>query len=408
MGTLYNPELLRVEFCGVEFENPFVLAAAPPSDEVEMVERAFEAGWAGAVLKTTSVPEEEVNLAYPMMSGWDFGGGKLVGMGNIDLISQHHVDEIEKRVARLKERFPEKVVITSIMGASREEWQTLVRRLEAAGADMIECSFSCPQGMLGSKPGFMLGQDPVLVEKVARWIKEAASRIPVVIKITPQVTDIVEVAEAVKRSGADAICASNSIPSLMGVDVDTFTPVPDVGGVSTYSGYSGPAIKPLTLRTIAEIAKHVDIPITGTGGPTTWKDAVEFIALGCTTVQFCTAVMHYGYRIIDDLKEGLALYMEEKGFGSVEEFRGRALDKIVTHDELRRDFVVRASIRAEKCVECGGCYVACRDGGHMAIERRRPDADDNVPAVDEDKCVGCGLCARICPVGAVTLEYRRK
>jgi len=270
---------LGVDFCGVRFEHPFILSAAPPTDDLEMVANAFEKGWAGAVLKTTSIETQGVDLTYPMITGLNYDSKRMVGLGNIDLISEHHIDVVEKRVSNLKKRFPGKVVIASIMGSKKEEWQGLVKRLESAGADMIECSFSCPQGTLGSKPGFMLSQDPKLVEMVTSWVKGASERIPVVIKITPQVADIVEVAQAVKKGGADGICASNTIPSLMGIDLDTFVPIPDVGGKSTYSGLAGPAIKPITLRCIAEITKNVDIPLTGTGGPVTWKDALEFIPL---------------------------------------------------------------------------------------------------------------------------------
>ena len=257
---------LSIEFCGVRFANPFLLSAAPPTDDLDMVRAAFEAGWAGAVLKTTSVETEVVDLVYPMMSAVHYDGHRIAGLGNIDLISEHHIDVVEQRAATLKREYPDRVVSVSIMGSKKEEWQTLVKRLEDAGVDIIECSFSCPQGSMGEEPGAMLAQSIDATERVAGWVKSAAKRCPVVIKITPQVTNIVRVVEAVKRGGADAVCASNTIPSLMGVDVDTFVPYPDVQGVSTYSGMSGPAIKPLTLRTLAEISRHVDIPITATGG----------------------------------------------------------------------------------------------------------------------------------------------
>ena len=393
---------LSVNFCGVKFENPFLLAAAPPSDDLEMVREAFKAGWAGAVLKTTSVEGTSVPIAYPMMSSIEFEGRKITGMGNIDLISEHHIDVIENRVRKLKAEFPEKVVVASIMGEKKEDWQSLVRRLEAAGADLIECSFSCPQGTLGAKPGFMLGQDPQLVRTVAGWVKEAADKIPVVIKITPQVADIVEVAQAVKDAGCDALCASNTIPSLMGINLDSWVPNPNVKDVSTYSGMSGPAIKPITLRTIAEIARNVGIPITGTGGPTTWRDAVEFMLVGSTTVQFCTAVMHYGFDIIEDLCEGLGDYLDQRGLNSPAELVGRSLPSIQEHDRLPRGFQVYSQIDPAKCVRCELCLIACRDGGHQAI---LADAD-RAMTVDRDKCVGCGLCRLLCPVDdCISMEF---
>jgi dihydropyrimidine dehydrogenase (NAD+) subunit PreA len=389
-----NVDLTTV-FCGVSFENPFVLAAAPPTDDLEMLREAFKAGWAGAVLKTTSVESNNVPLKYPMMKGVELGNKRVMALGNIDLISEHHIDVVEKRVRTLKEEFPRKVVIASIMGEKKEDWQSLVKRLEAAGVDIIECSFSCPQGTLGSKPGFMLGQDPEAVRTVAGWVKEAADHVPVVIKITPMVTDIVEIAKAVKEAGADAICASNSIPSIPTIDINSFVPEPNVGGKSTYSGLSGPAIKPLSLRTIAEIKRHVDIPITGTGGPVTWQDAIEMMSVGATNVQFCTAVMHYGFDLINDLCSGLTYYMLRKNLNSPEDIIGKSLPFITTHDELVQKRKVVSNIDQRKCVNCGACFVACRDGGHKAILF---DESTRQIRTDIDKCVGCGFCPSVCPV----------
>ncbi len=394
---------ISTTFCNVKFINPFVLAAAPPTDDLDMLRTAFKAGWAGAVLKTTSVESNCVPLKYPMMTGIKHGHQNLMGLGNIDLISEHHIDVVEKRVEILKKEFPDRVIIASIMGATKEDWQSLVQRLEKAGVDIIECSFSCPQGTLGSKPGFMLGQDPKLVKQVAGWIKSAAKRVPVVIKITPQVTDIIEIAKAVKESGADAICASNSIPALMGINLDDYVPYPNVGGKSTYSGLTGAAIKPITLRNIAEIKRSVDIPITGTGGPMNWQDAIELMLVGASNVQFCTAVMYYGFDIINDLCSGLTYFMKDKKITSVSELVGRSLQFIGTHDELNQAPEVRSVIDQDKCVQCGACVVACRDGGHQAIFM--DDTSQRTVKVDRDKCVGCAFCLGVCPVeGCLNLE----
>jgi dihydropyrimidine dehydrogenase (NAD+) subunit PreA len=391
---------LKTRFCGLEFENPFLLAASPCTDEMEILGRGLEMGWAGAVLKTTSVEGTKVDLANPMMTSLDHGSERLVGMGNIDLISAYHIDVIEQRVRKLKKSFPKKIVIGSIMGTAKEDWQTLVRRLESAGADMIECSFSCPQGSMGENPGRMLAQSVEATEMVARWVKQAAKKIPVSIKITPQVTDIVEVARALERAGVDAISASNSIPALMGVDIESFVPYPSLDGRSTYSGLTGPAIKPITLRTIAEIARNVRLPILGTGGASDWKDAVEYILVGAGVVQYCTAVMHYGFRIIDDLKSGMSLYLERKGFAGPEALVGLALPHIASHDDLPRR-PVRSRVVEEKCIRCGLCHVACRDGGHMAIEW----SEERLPRVDTEKCTGCGLCLTVKPVvGCLVLD----
>jgi len=385
---------LSVVFCGVKFENPFVLAAAPSTDNADMVARGFEAGWAGAILKTTSVESEVVSLAYPMMVGLDIDARRLVALENIDLISGRHIDEVEKDVRRLKKDFPKKVVAASIMGGKKEHWEELVRRLEAAGVDLIECSFSCPHGMPEKGMGSAVGQSPELTEKTARWVKDAAKRVPVIIKLTPQIADIAAAAEAVKRSGADGVTAINTVKGLMGVDLDTFVPYPNVGGHSTYGGISGPAIKPVALRCVAEIARRVSIPISATGGVTTWRDAAEFLLLGARTVQVCTEVMRHGFGVIEDLTDGLANYLEDKGFASVEEIIGKALPHVVEHSQLPRDGKVRAHVDPEKCIRCGVCYVACRDGGHQAIEF----GPDRLARVDEEKCVGCGFCPTTCPV----------
>jgi len=390
---------LSYELMGIRLENPFILAAGPSTDDPAMVARAFAAGWAGAILKTTSVEGTRVDLAYPMMSSLNYEDKLLFGMGNIDLISEHHIDRVESAVRMLKREFPRKMVAASIMAGRKEDWQSLVVRLEKAGVDLIECSFSCPQGNLGEDPGKMLAQSAAATELTARWVKEAASRVPVSIKITPHVTDIVAIARAVQRSGADALTASNSIQALMGVDIYTFVPNPPLGSRSTYSGLTGPAIRPITLRTIAEIARHVPLPILGTGGASSWRDAVEFMSVGARCVQFCTLVMHRGFGVIDDLRSGLAHYLDETGFSSPLDIVGKALPHIAVHDDLPRR-KMRSVIDEARCIGCEVCYVACRDGGHMAIDRR----ESRIPVVDPGRCVGCGLCPHVCPESCISLQ----
>lgn len=403
---------LSIDFCGVHFESPFILAAAPPTDDLDMVRDAYRAGWAGAVLKTTSVEGTSVPLAYPMMSAQDGEGQRLIGMGNIDLISEHHIDIIERRVAVLKSEFPEKRTIVSITGESQETWVQLARRAREAGADMIECSFSCPQGTLGLKRGAMLAQDPVASAKVVDWVKEGAEGTPIIIKLTPQVTDIAEVARAVHSAGADAVCVGNTLPALMGVDLgeasgnlssETGKPiwrlVPDVGGKSTYSGLSGPVVKPVSLRCISQVASE-GIAIAGSGGVITWRDALEFILLGASVVEFCTAVMHYGYDIISDLKEGMSFYLEQRGMLSLQELIGTALGSIVSHDDLPRSYKWRPCVDSEACICCDLCMIACRDGGHRAIS-----VDiKRLPKIDDERCVGCALCSTVCPVYAIKMN----
>lgn len=395
---------LSIDFCGIQFANPFILAASPATDELDMVRDALKLGWAGVILKTTSLEGTPVDLVYPMMSGTDAGGERLIGMGNIDLVSHHHIDEIEKRIAILKSEFPDKRIIVSISGQSKEAWQELAKRASKAGADLIECSFSCPQGSIGLKPGAMLGQDAKASAEVAGWIKEAAGAVPVVIKLTPQVADIAEIALAVKSSGADAICIGNTVPALMGVDVNSFVPVPDVSGYSTYSGFSGPAVKPISLRCVAEVSKHAAMPIAGSGGAITWRDAMEFILLGASVVEFCTAVMHYGADIIIDLIEGLSFHLEKRGIGSVREIIGKSLPLIVPHEQLPRGKDWRPHVDDEQCTRCGLCMIACRDGGHRAITLNA----ERLPQIDDKKCVGCALCSVMCPVWCITMGERKE
>ena len=385
---------LSIKFAGIRFENPFTLAASPCTDNAEMVARAFDAGWAAAVLKTTSVEEEVVELVYPMMAWLDFEDKKVIGLENIDLISERHIDQVEKDVRELKKAYPHKVVGASIMGQKKEHWQKLVRRLEAAGVDFIECSFSCPHGMPERGMGSTIGQDAELTERTARWVKEAASRVPVSIKVTPLVADLPHIAHAVQKSGADAITAINTVKSLIGVDIDNFVPYPVVDGKSSYGGYSGAAIKPISLRCVAEIAKAVDMPISATGGITTWRDAVEFLLCGARNLQVCTAVMKHGFRVIEDLTDGLSVYLEDKGMSSVEELVGLALPNIVEHSHLSREYKPVSKINLETCVKCDVCYIACQDGGHQAITLD----EKRLPHVDEEKCVGCAMCASVCPV----------
>ncbi|MBD3233987.1 MAG: NAD-dependent dihydropyrimidine dehydrogenase subunit PreA [candidate division Zixibacteria bacterium] len=392
---------LRSRFLGVELENPFILSAGPSTDELDITRAGLDAGWAGVILKTTSLPTTDVDLVYPMMSSFN-NGDDILGMGNIDLISIYHLEEIVKRISILKSEYPGKMIAASIMSDSREGWQTLVRALKDADVDLIECSFSCPQGNVGEDPGKMLAQSVSATEKVAGWVKEAAEELPVLIKITPQVTDIVAIAGAILKSKCDGITASNSIPALMGIDIDSLTPIPQVDGYSTYSGLSGGAIKPITLRTIAEISRNfTDATISGNGGISNWRDSVEVLAVGASNIQICTAVMLHGFGIIEDLTSGLDNYLIEKGFNSVTELVGKALPKLVSHEQLPRH-QVRSAVIKEKCIGCGRCYISCRDGGHIAIKW---DSVNRLPDIDEEKCVGCGLCLLVQPVdGCLSLK----
>ncbi len=405
---------LSVEFCGLRFPNPFVLAAAPPTDDAEMIARGFDAGWGGAVVKTLGLEHVEVNLVSPMMAGLSYEDKGLIGLENIDLISDRDINEVLAEVSELKKSYPEQVLIVSMMAGSEKEWKEITRRVQAAGADMIECSFSCPHGMPEKGMGSAVGQDAALTYERAKWVVEAAE-VPVLIKLTPNVTDMRPIAQKVKDAGAAGVTAINTVKALLGFDLDTFSPIPSVNGKSTEGGFSGPAIKPIALRFVADVARDVGIPVAGVGGVVTWKDSVEFLLAGAGIVEVCTAVMRYGFDIVEELNEGLALYLEDKGMSSPMDLIGLGLSNIVSHEALSREYKAIATIDEDLCVGCGQCVIACRDGGHQAIEFRGrqedgslSDADDaRIPEVDDEKCIGCGFCRTVCPVDAcITMKER--
>lgn len=387
---------LGIDFCGIYFENPFILAASPSTDNREMTIRGLERGWAGAVLKTTSLESEEVSITYPIMSGVRPGPG-LIGLQNTDLLSERHIHEVAEDITWLKSRFPEKRIIASLMGSNREEWQELVRISEQAGADMIEASISCPQGaaLEGEEAvGWAVSQDPRLTEKVTRWVIEGRRSVPVYVKLSPSVTDIVSIGKAVERGGGNGICAIDCLEGIGGIDLQTFSPLPSVEGKGTRGGFSGKAIKPIGLRIVADLAGGVRIPISGVGGIYDWRDALEYLLLGATTVQVCTSVLQRGFGLIDPLTDGLSRWLEDHRYSSPAEVIGLALSRLTEHSELTHGVKVISRIDPDLCIGCGVCYVACADGGHMAIEF----PPDRHPVVQEGLCVGCGLCAQVCPV----------
>ncbi|MCK4642253.1 NAD-dependent dihydropyrimidine dehydrogenase subunit PreA [bacterium] len=399
-----DKERLKIDFLGKTFENPYILAATPSTDEFDMLVDAFRAGWAGAILKTTAVDSQEVNLKYPMMHFIKDSAGRLMTLGNIDLISEYPLSRIEKVVKKLKDKFPEKIIIPSIMGQDKKEWQILTKTLVKAGADMIECSFSCPQGNIGEDPGKTLAQSAKATEIATSWVKEAAKSVPVLIKLTPQVTDIAEIAAAVKRGGGDGVVVSNSVLGILGIDIETGRPIPTVNGYGGVCGITGKSVKPMTLKNIAQVAQAVKIPILGVGGLSTYVDAIEMMMAGAGTVQVGTAAMMHGFRIIDSLLDGMDRYLERKKYKTVSKIVGKALPYIVSHDAMpyKEEDAPAAFIDQDKCIQCNRCYIACNDGGHRAIYR-----EDGELFVDEELCFGCGFCPGVCPVDAISLEKRK-
>ena len=395
---------LRTNLAGIKSPNPFWLASAPPTNSGYQIMKAFDAGWGGAVWKTLGVPVVNVSSRYGSVNYRD---KRMVGFNNIELITDRPLKDNLREISEVKKRFPDNAVIASLMVETREEWHNIVRDVENAGADGIELNFGCPHGMCERGMGSAVGQEPKILQMIVEWVKEVA-KVPVITKLTPNISDITRPARAARAGGSDAISLINTIQSIVGVDIDQFVPYPIVDGKSTNGGYCGPAVKPIALNMVKNCAQHpeVNLPISGIGGVENWRDAVEFILLGATTVQVCTAVMHFGFGIIREILPGLERYMDEKGFKTIEDFRGKALPNIKHWEDLNLKYKVTASINESKCIGCQLCYTACEDGAHQAIALSS-DPANRIPSIIDENCVGCNLCSLVCPVeDCITMERR--
>ena len=398
---IYQPKISKVnlaaEICGVKLENPFLLSSSVVASTYDMCKRAFEAGWAGVAFKTIcNFPQHE---ASPRFSAIHNHANAFCGFKNIEQLSDHSVEENMQVFRQLKSEFPDKVIVASIMGSNAKDWARLATKCEKAGASVIECNFSCPNLEDGDL-GITIGQSERLIERFTRATKSGTS-LPVLVKLTPNITDMVPMALAAKDGGADGIAAINTINSITGVNIDTLVAEPSVRGRSIVGGYSGPAVKPIALRFISDLAKAKGLEnmhISGMGGIETWIDALEFLLLGAGSVQVTTSVMQYGYRIIEDLISGLSFYMRSKGISSVKNLVGGAVSSVVDHQSIERGTILLPVFDPERCIGCGRCYVSCMDGGHQAI---RFDTETRRPHLLGSKCVGCHLCRLVCPVNAV-------
>ena len=397
-GLKVKGSSLSIDSCGIPCENPFFLASSAVCTNYEMVARAFDAGWAGVFYKTICL--QEIKEVSPRFDAKHSNGihGDFYGFRNMEQLSENPVEMDFDILRRLKQDYPSKVVIASIMGQTEEEWMRLARMAEAAGCDAVELNFSCPQ-MKHKGMGSDVGQSPELVKTYTACVKSAV-KIPVIPKMTPNITHIAEPAMACVEVGADAISAINTIKSV------TMTAEAEVAGQRTISGYSGRAVRPIALRHVLELAQSLpQTELSGIGGIETWRDALEFIQLGCSNVQVCTAVMQYGYRIIDDLTLGLQRYMAKRGITQLQQLVGEQLPKFLNPDHLDRETIVYPKIDRERCIGCGRCYISCMDGGHQAIVF---DLATRQPRIVGNKCVGCHLCRLVCPTGAIGVTKRIK
>jgi dihydropyrimidine dehydrogenase (NAD+) subunit PreA len=393
-------EELKMNIAGVEFKNPFVLGSAPPTKDADRIIRAARMGWAGAVHKTIAL-EPTVDPS-PRMEARKLGD-EVTAVQNIELITTYHMSEWEKMNKRIKNEAPSGfVLITSIMGVpDPETWIEPLQVAQESGADMVELNVSCPHGSPEHFMGAFIGQDAKLTGKIVSYVKRYA-KVPVIVKLTPNVTDIRPIAEEALKGGADALTLTNTHgPVIIGVDIESATPLPNVRGFSAFGGMSGPAIKPIVMRIVAEVAKSFpNVEIFGLGGVSSWHDAVEYMMLGAKGIQVVTGVMLYGYGLIDDLLVGTAEFLKEHGYSSVEEVVGKALPRIVAHSDLNFDKWARSWIDPWVCVPCTRCITTCTDVGEGAIYM---DPEELVAKVDTEKCSGCGICRAVCPTGAIQI-----
>ena len=411
---------LSINFAGIKSPNPFWLASAPPSNSGAQIHKAFEAGWGGAVWKTIGPPVLNVSNRY---GAWHSGSQKMLAINNVELISDRPIEINLREMVEVKRAWPDRAVIASAMVESkREAWHDIVRRIEDTGADGIELNYGCPHGMSERGMGSAVGQVPEYCEQITSWVMEV-SKIPVIVKLTPNITNIVMPARAAVAAKANALSLINTVNSIIGVDLDTLQLTPSIGGKGGHGGYAGPAVKPIALNMLAAlgtdpIVAGSRLPISGMGGIATWKDAAEFLLLGASSLQVCTAVMHYGFRIVEDLCDGLSNWMDSKGFATMDEVIGKSIHRVSDFKDFDLSFRAVARIDQSKCIKCDICYVACNDTAHQCIDmidasgrvvpphsydvrsNGRQTAVETRPTVvvREADCVGCRLCFNVCPV----------
>ncbi|WP_164661102.1 NAD-dependent dihydropyrimidine dehydrogenase subunit PreA [Tropicibacter sp. Alg240-R139] len=389
---------LKTNFLGIESPNPFWLASAPPTDKEYNVRRAFEAGWGGVVWKTLGAEGPPVvNVNGPRYGAIWGADRRLLGLNNIELITDRPLQTNLDEITRVKKDYPDRAIIVSLMVPCEEAaWKAILPRVMETGADGIELNFGCPHGMAERGMGSAVGQVPEYIEMVTRWCKENYDK-PAIVKLTPNITDVRFPARAAKAGGADAVSLINTINSIVSVDLDQMAPEPIIGDKGTHGGYCGPAVKPIAMNMVAEIARCPQthgLPISAIGGITTWRDAAEFMALGAGNVQVCTAAMTYGFKIVEEMISGLSQWMDEKGYASTSDFIGMAVPNVTDWQYLNLNSISKAKIDQDACIKCGRCYAACEDTSHQAIAM----SEDRTFTVKDDECVACNLCVNVCPV----------
>lgn len=389
---------LKTSVLGIEFENPFLLASAPPTAAIESIDKAFEMGWGGAVLKTITPDDLEMFETSPRYATLK-EKNKVIGFQNIELLSHKTIDYWCDGIQYLKEKHPSKVIIASIMSpVDRKCWHNLVYRLNETPVDAYELNFSCPHGMPEKNIGMAIGTTTEISTLITGWVKDVATK-PVFVKLTPNVTDITRIAKAVERANADGFAAINTVQGFMGINLDTLEPNLCIDGCTTYGGCSGEIVRPIGLRCVAQIRQASQLPILGMGGISNWQDAVQYFAVGSDAVQICTEVMVNGYGIINGLTTGLLNYLEEKGMDNISDLKNIAINKITAHKDLNKNYHLYPNIDNEKCGKCGKCVNICSESEYHALAK-----DEKGISVDKTVCAGCSLCSHVCPKDAITMQ----
>ncbi len=389
---------LTTDFLGIRTPNPFWLASAPPTDKEYNVRRAFEAGWGGVVWKTLGSEGPPIVNVNGARYGAVFGADRrLLGMNNIELITDRPLQTNLDEITRVKKDYPDRAMIVSLMVPCEEQaWKDVLERVTETNADGIELNFGCPHGMAERGMGSAVGQVPEYIEMVTRWCKENYNK-PVIVKLTPNITDVRFAARAAKAGGADAVSLINTINSITSVNLDTMAPEPSIDGKGSHGGYCGPAVKPIAMHMVAEIARDKEtagFPISAIGGVTTWRDAAEFMAVGAGNVQVCTAAMTYGFKVVQEMISGLSDWMDSKGYTTTAELVAQAVPNVTDWQHLNLNYVAKAKIDQSLCIQCGRCYAACEDTSHQAIWMK----EGRVFEVNDSECVACNLCVNVCPV----------